>query len=205
MLKEKIYLILGIGTDVGKTFFVESLCKNISNSHAIKPVASGALDCDLNSDPAKILSALGLEVSQKNLDQICPWRFKDPVSPHFAGDVDYEQLKQFCLDNINKAKEQKRHLFIEAAGGVMSPITNEKTFLDLACDLEIATLLVSESYLGAISHTLTAIEILKKNNIFLEKVILNEKNSSPSEIEKIAKTISAFSQSQVVKLNEFFN
>jgi dethiobiotin synthetase len=205
MLKEKNYLILGIGTDVGKTFFVEALCKKFSNVKVIKPVVSGSLDSDLHSDSAKILTALGRVINKDNLDEISPWRFKEAVSPHFAGDVNYEDLKKFCLEKINEAKEQNSFLFIEAAGGVMTPINNEKTFLDLARDLKITILLVSSNYLGSISHTLTAVEVLKKNDISLEKIILNENSPSSIEVKHIVNTIENFSKTEVVTMKKFFN
>jgi len=205
MLKQKSYLILGIGTDVGKTFFVENLCRNFTNSKAIKPVASGVLDDDLTSDPAKILQALNLKVTKENLDKISPWRFVEPVSPHFAGEVNYTDLKNFCLEKIAAAKEEGNFLFIEAVGGVMSPITHEKTCLDLAGDLKIPTLLISSNYLGSISHTLTAVDVLKKRGLFLEKIILNENSSSKTATKDIVKTIENFSQIEVVTMKHFFN
>jgi dethiobiotin synthetase len=203
MLKDKIYLILGINTDIGKTFLVENLCKKLPNVKAIKPVISGVSDDDLNSDSAKILTALGLKLNKSNLDEISPWRFKEPVSPHFAGEVNYDELLKFCLKNIVKAKESGDFLFIESAGGVMSPITYQKTFLDLARDLQIPTLLVSSNYLGAISHTLTAVEVLKKNDVIIEKIILNENFSSKTDSNKIIKTIESFCEADVVAMKDF--
>jgi dethiobiotin synthetase len=205
VLKEKIYLICGIGTDIGKTFFVEKLCHIFSDSKAIKPVVSGFSDDDLNSDPAKILAAMQLEINQENLDKISPWRFKDPVSPHFAGNVDYEELVKFCQNRILDAKKNKQFLFIESAGGIMSPITYEKTFVDLALNLEIPVLLVSSNYLGAISHTLTAIEVLKKRGVNIEKVILNENFPSKTAANDLVKTIENFSKIEVVTMTDFFN
>lgn len=205
MLKSKIYLILGIGTDIGKTFFIENLCRKIPTAKAIKPIASGCVDDDINCDSAKILSAMNLELNKKNLDKISPWRFEMPASPHFAGKVNYEELLNFCTSEIDDAKKNDDFLFIESAGGVMSPINNEKTFLDLARDLKIPVILISANYLGAISHSLTAIEVLKKNNIFIEKIVLNENFISIVENIKIAKTISSFSQVEVTEMSKFFN
>ena len=129
MLKQKIYLVLGIGTDVGKTFLVEKLCRILPSAMAIKPIVSGFRDDDKNSDPAKILIALGQRISQKNLDLISPWRFEKAVSPHLAGKINFLAVKKFCLKKIFEAKSQNQFLFIEAAGGVMTPIIKKKTFL----------------------------------------------------------------------------
>ena len=66
MLKEKIYFVAAVGTDIGKTFLVENLCKILPKSSAIKPISSGFDDDSYESDCAKILSALGLENSKNN-------------------------------------------------------------------------------------------------------------------------------------------
>lgn len=200
MLNKKIYLVLGIGTDIGKTFLVENLCRNLPNVKAIKPIISGFGD---DSDSAKILSALGLKITKKNLDNISPWRFKKAVSPHFAGKINYAEVKKFCLEKISSAKKQKTFLFIEAAGGVMTPITNQKTFLDLAADLKIPVLLVSSNYLGAISHTLCAIEALKSKKIMVEKIIVNENLPSPTKISDLIKTLENFSRIKTLSLKSF--
>jgi len=206
MLHSKIYLILGIGTDIGKTFFIENLCRKIPTARAIKPIVSGILDDDLNSDSAKILAAMNLKLTKENLDKISPWRFEMPVSPHFAGEINYNDLLKFCRKEIaNTHNANNDFLFIESAGGVMSPINNEKTFLDLARDLKIPIILISSNYLGAISHSLTAIEVLKKNNIFIEKIVLNENFPSKIENIKIAQTISSFSQVEVIEMSKFLN
>jgi dethiobiotin synthetase len=231
MLKEKIYLIVGIGTDIGKTFLVENLCRNFSNSMAIKPIASGFKDDDENSDTARILNSIShpqtfdvilslskgdldssvespferLKVTSK-LDDISPWRFEEAVSPHFAAknsgvEINFSNVKNFCQEKISLAKSNNQFLFIEAAGGVMTPINDEKTFLDLAADLKIPTLLVTANYLGSISHTLCAIEALKSRNVAIEKIIINE--DLPTQLPPSLspnKTIENFSKIEVISL-----
>ncbi len=214
MLKSKIYFIAAIGTDSGKTFFVENICCKLRREKksvmAIKPIVSGFHDGDKNSDPAKILSALDLEISKKNLDLISPWRFEKAISPHLAGKINFEKVKNFCLEKISLAKKQKQFLFIEAAGGVMSPINDEKTFLDLAAELKIPLLLITENYLGSIGHTFCAIEALKSKKISIEKIIINEhfsglQKSSGIQAKQLSETIKNFSGSEVVFLQKFLD
>lgn len=182
ILKGKIYFIAAVGTDLGKTFLVENLCRNIlGNGHeidVIKPIASGFCNSDLNSDSAKILQSLNKDLTKNNFDLITPWRYKDPISPHLAArkqgeKIDFERVVGFCQKKILEAQENDSFLLIESAGGVMTPINDDKTFLDLAAELEIPTILLSANYLGAISHTLCAIDVLRNRNISIEKVIVN--------------------------------
>lgn len=203
MLEKKSYLICGIGTDIGKTFLVENLCKIFPEAMVIKPIASGFNLNDENSDSAKILAALGLEKSKKNLDDITPWRFKKAVSPHFAGKINFLAVKNFCRKKIAAAKKQNNFLFIETAGGVMTPISDKKTFLDLAQELKIPLLLVSANYLGAISHTLCAVTALKSKKILVEKIILNENFASETKSSHLLETIQNFSGIETVTMKNF--
>ena len=72
MLNKKVYFIAAIGTDLGKTYLVENLLKNISNSKAIKPIISGFDIDDANSDSAKILKAQNTEFNEDNIKRISP-------------------------------------------------------------------------------------------------------------------------------------
>lgn len=179
MLNEKIYFIAAVGTDIGKTFLVENLCRILQGASAIKPIASGFSDDDLGSDSARILTAMGLKTSQENLNAISPWRFVEAASPHFAAqnlncEIDFVAVENFCRDKISQACATHKFFFVEAAGGVMTPINYNKTFLDLAEKLRIPVLLVTANYLGAISHTLCAVEALRSRKIVLEKIIVND-------------------------------
>ncbi len=211
MLQHKHYLILGIGTNIGKTFLVEQLCQKLKTESiifAIKPVASGFLDDDLNSDSAKIIKALELDFDQEILESISPWRFTEALSPHLAAkhenkSIDFVKLVEFCQKKIKESEDS--FLFIEAAGGVMTPINDEKTFLDLAKELQIPVLLVSANYLGAISHTLCAMQSLENHEIFVEKIIVNSDlyKESASDACELIKTIANFSKTSTISLTDF--
>ncbi|MFM7620556.1 MAG: dethiobiotin synthase [Alphaproteobacteria bacterium] len=183
------YLILGIGTDIGKTFVIEKLLQKYPQAKAIKPIATGFSVEDFTSDTMKILKALQnnnydfereknhfkITLAQENYFQlISPFVFAKPTSPNLVADISYSKLLDFCFSQINFAKKNNFNLFIESAGGVMTPINNQKTFLDLAKDLKVKIILVSSNYLGAISHTLTAIESLIKNNQTIDFLIIND-------------------------------
>lgn len=216
-LKEKIYLIGAIGTDIGKTFLAENLCrilreKNMAVS-VIKPIASGFEDGDLNSDSAKILAALGLEISVNSLDSITPWRFKEATSPHFAAKnsdqkIDFLAVKKFCQQKISLAKKRKEFLFIETAGGMMTPINEEKNFLDLAEELKIPILLLSANYLGSISHTLCAVKALTSQRVCIEKILINDyqiqfEKPSAANISQVVLTVQNFSGIETISLPNF--
>jgi dethiobiotin synthetase len=85
-------------------------------------------------------------------------------------EIDYPRLVEFCK-NATKANE---YLLCEGAGGVIVPLTSQKTTLDLMADLGFKVFLVAGTYLGAISHALTAIKSLELAGAKIQAILLNE-------------------------------
>lgn len=168
-------IILGIGTDIGKTFLVENLCQKYSFFYAIKPIISG-FKIDENSDSARILKALNLPINQNNLDLISPWRYEKPVAPNFIDNIDFEEVIDFCKKAIEKCSQINQKILIEGIGGVMSPLNPCKNFLDIANRLHLPIILVCTNYLGSISHTLSSIKAIEAFNLTIDCILLNQFN-----------------------------
>jgi dethiobiotin synthetase len=201
----KVFFITATGTDIGKTFFVEKFCRELigrgEKCNAIKPVISGFSDEDLNSDLAKILKVLGKEINAKNIAEISPWRFTEPLSPNIAAElesksINFLEVVNFCQNKIDKAKKNGEYLLIEGAGGVMTPITHDKTFLDLIEQLKIPVILVTGNYLGTISHTLTAVTAIENRNIKIDQIIFNCQGKNKAD-EKIVQTLKTLTKNQI--------
>ncbi|MFT6105818.1 MAG: dethiobiotin synthetase [Rickettsiales bacterium] len=179
------FFVTGTGTDIGKTFVLEKLSNKLllegKKINLIKPIISGFSGDDPNSDSAKILKILGKDLNEENLNKISPYRFDAPLSPNIAAsienkNIDFEELVFFCQNRIAEARKNNYYLLIEGAGGVMTPIDNNKTFADLMFALKIPAILVTGNYLGTISHTLTAIKSLEVHGIEIAKIIFNQKD-----------------------------
>jgi len=57
---------------------------------------------------------------------------------------------------------------------LMSPLTDDATGLDLMQQLRLPVVLVGGGYLGAISHTLTAIEVLRTRGQTIAAVVVSQ-------------------------------
>ena len=199
------YFLTGTGTDIGKTYILEQICKNWQKNgihfNAIKPVISGFNKNDKNSDLHKILKILGKDFTQENFHEISLYQFKAPLSPNIAAkkeekEINYQKVVNFCQEKIAKFKNE--NLIIEGAGGLMSPISDDKTFLDLIKILQIPVILVCGNYLGTISHSLCAIEILKQHKIPIAKIILNCKKDDKIDYQENLKMLESFSEMKVL-------
>ena len=123
-----------------------------------------------------LLAALGQAVTTETVATISPWRFVAPLSPDMAAEaegrrIDVGEVVARCLASIDVTSLT----FIEGVGGVMVPLGGRHTVLDLMASLDLPVLLVAGTYLGAISHVLTAVMAMATRGLRSPAlIILNE-------------------------------
>jgi dethiobiotin synthetase len=164
------FIIAGISTEIGKTF-ISSILTEALEADYWKPVQSGALDFT-DTDTVKCLISNTQTVFHPEA-----YRLTEPMSPHAAAEIDgiEIELSNFVLP------ETKNNLIVELAGGIMVPLNNRETNIDLIKKFGLPVILVSKNYLGSINHTLLSVEILKMNNISVKGLIFNGKQNKSSE------------------------
>jgi dethiobiotin synthetase len=193
--------ITGTGTDVGKTFVAASLIRHLRQMgrlvDALKPVVSG-FDPEqaATSDPGVLLHALGLPATIQEIDRIAPWRFRAALSPDLAAaregeSIDVDAVVGFCQTAIDQRRDI---LLIEGVGGVMVPLDAERTILDVMMALQLPLMLVAGSYLGAISHTLTALDALYQRGLKVLVIIVSETPGSPVPLDDTVAAIGHFAE-----------
>ena len=84
-------------------------------------------------------------------------------------------------------------LFIEGVGGIMVPLDGNRTVLDWMAALNIPLLLVVGGYLGTISHTLTAIDVLSQRKLSIAAIVVSESERNPVELADTVASIARFS------------
>lgn len=148
MLK-KVF-VTGISTDVGKTL-VSGILVEALQADYWKPIQAGDLEY---SDTHKVK-----EMVSNTISKFYPnaYALNTPMSPHAAADIDGVVVQ---LDKIT-APETENRLVIEGAGGLLVPISNEHTILDVIPQ-DALVVVVSRHYLGSINHTLMTLELLKQ-------------------------------------------
>lgn len=171
--------ITATGTDIGKTFTTSALLFQMNRLgiplSVIKPVVSGFHKGDAQSDPAKLLRAMGRPHHLSAIEDICPWRYEAPLAANLAADKEGKAVPWQAMVNFCQAKLAEANMtLIEGAGGLMSPLTDIKLVIDLIKELDIPTILVASNYLGSISHTLTAIQTLASYQIPLLGIAVSE-------------------------------
>lgn len=182
--------ITSTGTGIGKTFTTCALIRQALSHHlrveAFKPVISGFADDAIEgSDTAEILDALDREPSPSNVEKISPWRFKAPLSPDMAARAEGQSLDVAALIGFSRQAldSEADVVLIEGVGGVMVPLDDENTVLDWVKALKIPVVLVVGDYLGTISHTLTALKVLRSENIAIAALVLSESGESSVDFD----------------------
>ena len=179
------YFITSTGTGVGKTFVTCALTQQAIEAgykvNSIKPVISGYDPSDHENDVFQLISAKNMQINEENVHKTTLYTLKMPISPDMSAKYEqkilsFPKIMSFCAEN---AQKQHDFLFIEGIGGVMTPLVDDKTVLDLIGGLNLPTIMVAGSYLGSISHCLTALEAMKSKNILVQAIIVSE-SSEPS-------------------------
>lgn len=189
--------ITGTGTDIGKTWLACALLRHWRAAGlmpaAFKPLLSG-YDPLLPqaSDAGALLAALGRDVNDVELDAIAPWRFTAPLSPDMAAAregrrIDFAALIEFSRRAV---AAPQRPLLIEGVGGVMAPLDERHTVRDWIAASGLPCVLVAGSYLGSLSHALTALEALARIGADVAAIVVNESPDSSVALDSTLESLS---------------
>jgi dethiobiotin synthetase len=172
--------ITGIGTDVGKTI-TSAIITQALEADYWKPVQAGDLD---NSDSHKIQRYIS---NDKTVIYENSYKLNTPASPHLAAKIDGITI------DLKKIIEPKtsNHLVIEGAGGLLVPLNDNDSIIDLIKE-DYKIILVSRHYLGSINHTLLSFEALKIRNLKVAGIIFSGDVNQASEEIILNKTKAKF-------------
>ena len=172
-MTQQRYFITATGTGIGKTFttcaLIHAAKKAGRHVTAKKPVLSGGIAAP--SDATEIAQALGGDVFG-----VTRWPFAAALSPHRAAALEDAQIP---FDDLVawSAGEGAVH-FVEGVGGIMVPLDNTHTVLHWMQALGYPVILVAGSYLGTISHTLSALKVLAIAGLNVEALVVSETEGS---------------------------
>jgi dethiobiotin synthetase len=191
--------ITATGTDVGKTFVVASLIRHLRQlGHAvdaIKPIVIGYDPAQAaTNDTGALITALGLPFSPESIDRISPWRFRAALSPDLAAryegrSIDVDGVVAFCQNAIARRRDI---LLIDGVDGIMVPLDEHRTILDVMMALRLPLILVAGSYQGTISHTLTALDSLFRRDMTVLTTIVSETPGSSVPLDDVVTSIARF-------------
>jgi dethiobiotin synthetase len=179
------FFVTGTGTEVGKTVVAAVLARSLvvegTRVAVFKPAVTG-LDDAGEPDHALLRRAAG---STQADEEIAPYRYGPPVSPHLgaelAGDqVDPARLRAGARDASGRADV----LVVEGVGGLLVPLTLGYLVRDFARDLGLPIVIASKPGLGTINHTLLTIEAVRAVGLEVALVVLTPWPGDPSVVQR---------------------
>src|SRR5262249_28648061 len=75
---------------------------------------------------------------------------------------------------------------------VMSPVNADHVMLDWMTALDLPVILVAGSYLGTISHTLTALDVIARRDLAVAALMISETSGSPVRLDATRETLARF-------------
>jgi dethiobiotin synthetase len=187
--------VTGTGTEVGKTVVAAVLARTAHAAGArvavFKPALSGLDEYPLRPEiwdcaadlPDHVLLRLASGSAQGD-DEIAPYRFGPPVSPHLGAELAGEPIDPDLLRGAALATTEASDLLIcEGVGGFLVPLGHGYLVRDLARDLGLPVLIVASPGLGTINHTLLTVEAVRAAGLEVQKVVLNPWPDEPAQLE----------------------
>lgn len=173
-------VVTGTGTEIGKTLVAAGVARALSDAgfdvRAIKPVESGISEMEPDEEDGAILARAARQAEPPRAFV----RLSAALAPPAAADLEGVELDLDDLVRwIEESAADAEVALVEAAGGVLSPLTWSASGRDLARTLGAHALLVAPDRLGVLTHTLTALEALEGAGVPLLGVVY----SAPAEAD----------------------
>jgi dethiobiotin synthetase len=166
--------VTGTDTNVGKTVLSALLVAALDATYW-KPIQTGSSE---GTDRQTVMRWAELPEERAARECYC---FEPPVSPHLAAEASGVtiRLERICRPSIGVAAN--RPLIAEGAGGVLVPINDSQTMLDLMRHLAMPVVVASRSALGTINHTLLTVKALRDAGVEIRGVVMIGKENRDNE------------------------
>ena len=177
--------ITGTDTGVGKTLIAAGLAHALRvqgiDVGVMKPVETGCHSRNGRLRPPDALALREAAGSRDALDLVNPYRFREPLAPMVAAErsrrcINVERL----VERFGRLADRHAMILVEGAGGLLVPITEEVSFLDLAARLRLSVLVVIGSRLGALNHARLTVEAARAARIPVAGAIVNRATAERS-------------------------
>lgn len=177
--------VTGTGTEVGKTIVAAMVARSFAiegkKVALYKPAVTG-LDGPGESDCSILRRAARSEQSD---EQIAPYRYGPPLSPHLAAALAGEEIeRERLLEAAARAAAGADAFICEGVGGLLTPLNLNYQVRDLILDLAMPAAIAAPPGLGTINHTLLTIEAARAAGLRVSTVVLTPWPEQPGELEE---------------------
>ncbi|MBD5316241.1 MAG: ATP-dependent dethiobiotin synthetase BioD [Bacteroides sp.] len=185
-MTSNIIFISGIDTDAGKSYATGWLARHLmEQGHSVvtqKFIQTG--NDGFSEDIILHRRLMGIDALPEDKDlTTSPVIFTYPASAQLAARIDGREIDLAAIERATAAlAERYDTVLIEGAGGLMVPVTDDYFTIDYVADHHLPIMLVTNSRLGSINHTVLSLEAIKARGIELKGVIFNHHFDSDAVI-----------------------
>ena len=183
------WFVTGTGTEVGKTIAAAVLARTLRGDGldvaVFKPAVSGLDDYAASGErPDHELLRLAAGSDQTD-DEVAPYRYGPPVSPHLGAELAGETIDPARLEAAARSAGARADVLVcEGVGGFLVPLTPDYLVRDLARALALPVAIAAPPGLGTINHTLLTLAAVRAAELEAAAVVLTPWPAEPSEVER---------------------
>jgi dethiobiotin synthetase len=179
--------VTGTDTGAGKSVVAAAVCAALAargeRVAAFKPVVTGLGEPVGQWPHDHELLAAAASAGQQP-EEVAPYRFDPPVSPHFAAELAGEAIEPaMLLEAARLAAAGADSLVCEGVGGLLVPITTGYLVRDLAVELGLPVVVTARTGLGTINHTLLTVEAARATGLRVAGIVMTPWPGDPAPIE----------------------
>ncbi len=176
--------VTGTGTEVGKTVVAAVIARSFAAAGqrvaVFKPAVTGLSEPG-EADHELLRRAAGSDQSD---DQIAPYRYDPPASPHLAAEVAGERIEPPRLLRAARLAGARADILVcEGVGGLMVPLAPGYLVRDLARELALPLVVAAPPVLGTINHTLLTLEAARSAGLEVSLVVLTPWPTDPDPVQ----------------------
>jgi dethiobiotin synthetase len=202
--------VTGTGTEVGKTVVAAAIAHTLAGEGkrvaVFKPAVTGLDEyADEGGDavprPDHAVLRDAADSTQAD-EEIAPYRYGPPMSPHLAAELAGEEIGPArLLAAAGVAAAGADALVCEGVGGLLVPLSPSYLVRDFAVDLALPLVITGAPGLGTINHTLLTLEAARSAGLAVAAVVLTPWPGDPGPIEQSNReTIAALGEVRVETL-----
>ena len=166
----QVLFVTGTDTGVGKTVVSAVLGKRALQAGTgvvyVKPVQTGLADGQPGSDADFVGAAAGIDAREL-------LRFAQPLAPAVAAElsntpIDFDDL----VARTRACAAGADLLLVEGAGGLLVPLTEDRTMADLAAALGARLVIAVRPGLGTLNHTALTLEAARRRGLEIDRLVV---------------------------------
>ncbi|MCD6287592.1 MAG: dethiobiotin synthase [Candidatus Hydrogenedentes bacterium] len=179
--------VTGTDTEVGKTVISAALAAVLRERNVgvgvMKPVVTGCREENgklVGADTACLAAAACVT---DPIETISPFSYAPPVAPTVAAEMAGEPISlNSIMLTYQSLCDTYEVMVVEGVGGIMVPIADETTVIDMVQAMDLPVVVVARPGLGTINHTLLTVHAAESAGLHVVAVVLNRYSPGPEDL-----------------------